>query len=95
MIFNERKDEFKEYHDTITRTQNEIDRLTKKYQEAPDTFLKDYDKMIYENLIGIFANWNANGVIRNDMITWINDLIRFREEIINFNRNYCSSNHQK
>lgn len=96
MIFKER-DGLTEtvYHDTITKTQNEIDRLTKKYQEEPDTFIKDYDKMIYENLIGILANWNANHFIRNDIISWINDLIRFRKEIINFNSNYCGSNNQK
>ena len=95
MIFKERKDEYVEYHKTITKTQNEIDRLTKKYQENPDTFIKDYDTMIYESLIGILANWNANGVIRNDMISWINDLIRFRKEIINFNCNYCGSDNQE
>ena len=95
MIFKDRKDEYIEYHNTIRKTQEEINRLTKKYQDEPDTFIKDYDKMIYENLIGILANWNANRFIRNDIISWTNDLIRFREEIINFNSNYCSSDNQE
>lgn len=95
MIFKERKDEYIECHKTITRTQKEIDRLIKKYQGNPDTFIKDYDTMIYENLIGILANWNANKFIRNDIISWVNDLIKFREEIINFNCNYCGSDNQK
>ena len=95
MIFKERKDEYIEYHNTIEKTQKEFDTLIKKYQDNPDTFTKDYEKMIYECLIGILANWNANRTIRKDIISWVNDLISFREEIINFNSNYSSSNNQK
>ena len=95
MIFKKRKDKYIEYHNTINKTQEEIDRLTKKYQDEPDTFIKDYDKMIYESLIGILANWNANSFIRNDIISWINDLISFRKEIINFNSNYLGEIYEK
>ena len=95
MLYENNNKYSKECQSVISKTQEEINKLTKKYQEEPDSFIKDYDKMIYENLIGILANWNANRFIRNDIISWINDLIRFRKEIINFNSNYCSSDNQK
>lgn len=79
----------------IDKTESEIERLTKKYQERPDTLITDYDNSIKNILIGIIANINVNSVVREDIITSIDILIRNREFIIKYYSNDSSSNNQK
>lgn len=68
--------------------QMEFDNLIKKYQEQPDTLIKEYDDMIISSLFGIIANFRANDVLREDFITNVDILIRNREFISN---QYCNN----
>ena len=101
MIFNrkmfyENKEKYpKEYHNVINKTQEEINRLTKKYQENPDTLIKDYDDMLRDYLIGIIANWNTNKFVFSGIIAEVTSLISFRKIIVDYYSNYRSSNNNK
>ncbi len=81
-----------DYEDVIG---NEILNLNKKYQENPDTFLKDYDEMIKQSIIGIIANFNATTILRTDLIESTDILIRIREFVVNCNGNNSSCNNEK
>lgn len=67
--------------------------LNKKYQESPDTFLKDYDEMIKQSIIGIIANFNTTTVLRSDLISNTSILIGIREFVVNHDSdNSCCNN---
>ncbi len=97
-MIKERKklsNEFIAYKSEREWIEEEINELKKKYQEQPDTFVKDYDEMICKLLFGVLANFNANGIIRDDLVSNIRNLISFRKIIIDFYGDYSSSNNQK
>lgn len=73
--------------------EKEIKRLQKKYQDAPDNLLKEYDDVIKNALIGVIANFNAAELLRDDIISQIDVLIRNREFIINCYGNDSSCKH--
>lgn len=72
--------------------QNEIERLTKKYQDDIDILVKDYDEVIKASLIGIIANCRTNGTIRSDIIGSVDILIRIREFVVNQYSNCSGEN---
>ena len=74
---------------------NEILNLNKKYQEDPDTFLKDYDEMIKQSIVGIIANFNTTTLLRADLIDSTDILIRIREFVVDCNGNNSSCNNKK
>lgn len=76
----------------ITKVSEE---LQKKYQEHPDTFLKDYDDMINGSMIGIIANWKTSKILRADLINAVTDLVTIRQMIVDNNSNNSSSNNQR
>lgn len=80
------------YEDVIG---NEILNLNKKYQENPDTFLKDYDEMIKQSIIGIIGNFNTTTILRTDLITDIALLIKIRKFVVDYNGNNSSCNDKK
>lgn len=71
--------------------EKEINRLQKKYQDKPNTLIEDYDNVIKQSLIGIIANFNTSDILRNDIISQIEVLIRSREFIINQYSNNSSN----
>lgn len=77
------------------KIEEEIGWLTIKYQENPDSLLKDYDETIKKSLIAIIANYNAIGVLRDDIISIIDVLIRNRQFIVDNYSNKGGSNNQK
>lgn len=74
---------------------NEILNLNKKYQENPDTFLKDYDEMIKQSIVGIIANFNTTTLLRADLIDSTDILIRIREFVVDCNGNNSNCNNKK
>lgn len=89
-----KKEKLEPYHgfkEQVEKTTNEIDCLTKKYQDNPDTILSDYDETIKNILIGIIANSRANNVFRDDLIRSFDILIRNRERICNQYGNQSSN----
>lgn len=89
-----KKEKLEPYHgfkEQVEKTTNEIDYLTKKYQDNPDTILSDYDETIKNILIGIIANSRANNVFRDDLIRSFDILIRNRERICNQYGNQSSN----
>lgn len=74
---------------------NEILNLNKKYQENPDTFLKDYDEMIKQSIIGIIGNFNTTAILRTDMITATDFLIKIRKFVVDYNGNNSSCNDKR
>lgn len=80
------------YEDAIG---NEILNLKEKYQENPNTFLKDYDEMIKQSIVGIIANFNVTTILRTDLIDSTDILIRIREFVVNCNGNNSSCNNKK
>lgn len=87
--FNDKS--YKSYKRIIDRTQQEIEKLTKKYQENPELIVNDYDEAIKNGLIGIIANVRANGVFRTDIIEDVVTLIRIRKFVVNKYSNCCSN----
>ncbi len=77
-----------EYISQSERLENEYNRLLKKYQDEPDTLINDYDTMIIKSIVAIISNSNETDVLRNDIITNVDSLIRIREFIIN---KYCNN----
>lgn len=73
----------------------EFERLTKKYQENPDTLCEDYDEVIKRSIIAIIANFNTIGALRDDVIRNTDILIRNREFICDKYSNNGSCNYQK
>lgn len=90
-----KKQWYDERFNIVDKTQEEINKLTKKYQEEPDTLIKDYDNMINGSIIGIIANYTACGILRNDLISSVNLLIRIRKFIISNYSDYSSGNYNK
>lgn len=77
------------------KIEEEIIRLTKKYQDEPDILIKDYDELIKKSIIGIIANFNTFDVLREDIINRVDTLVRIREFIVNYDSNNGSRNNEK
>lgn len=90
--FNDKSYEsYKKYQRTIEKTAQEIEDLSKKYQDNPELIVNDYDEAIKNGLIGIIANVRANGVFRTDIIEDVVTLIRIRKFVVNKYSNCCSN----
>lgn len=69
--------------------------LIKKYQDNPDTLLKDYDDMIIASIIGVITYFKTTTALRHDLIPNIDTLIRSRKFIVNNCCDSSSSNYKK
>lgn len=67
----------------------------KKYQDNPDTFVKDFDYMIFRSIVAVIHNNLADDILRDDLINNISTLISIRPFVINNYRNNGSSQNQK
>lgn len=90
-LFNNQPKEIESYVNLINETQDEINNLTKKYQDEPDTLIKDYDNVIMQSIIGIIANFTANEVLRSDIISNVSNLIIIRQFVIDNHSNGSSN----
>lgn len=72
-----------------------FEKLLKKYQDNPDTFVKDFDYMIFRSTVGIINNNLSYDILRDDLINNISTLISIRPFIINNYSNNSSSQNQK
>lgn len=69
---------------------NEFNKLLEKYQDNPNEFINDYNKILRNLVIWFIANFNATGIIRNEIIDCVNVLISIREPICKNNCYKCS-----
>lgn len=75
--------------------ENEFNLLLKKYQRSPNEFMRDVDKTINRLIIWFIANFNATGLIRDDILNCANIMIAIREPISKSNSYKCSCDNQK
>lgn len=77
---------------TGEKIEKEYIELLKKYETNPKELLKDYDDIIKDSIIAIIANYNATTVLRGDMTSQVDILIRNREFVRN---QYCNNSSNK
>ncbi|MCI8575821.1 MAG: hypothetical protein HFI09_05060 [Bacilli bacterium] len=76
-----------DYQNLIDKTQLKIDELQEEYKKNPNRLIEDYDEVLKQSIIGVIANFRANGVLRDDIIGNIDILIRNREFVSD---QYCN-----
>lgn len=74
---------------------SEFNRLSEKYQNNPNEFMKDFDKTINQLIIWFIANFNTTGLVRNEILGCANIMISIREPISKNNSYKCSCDNQK
>lgn len=75
--------------------ESEFNRLSEKYQNNPNEFMKDFDKTINQLIIWFIANFNTTGLIRNEILNCANIMISIREPISKNNSYKSSCDNQK
>ena len=70
--------------------ENEFNRLSEKYQNNPNEFMKDFDKTINQLIVWFIANFNTTGLIRNEILECVSIMITIREPISKSNSYKCS-----
>lgn len=75
----------------INKVEEEIKKINKECKNDKSLLINKLDKIIFQSIIGVVANFNTLDILRSDLITNINTLLIFRKAIVNNYSNNSSN----